>query len=43
MVGNDLGFDTGMATCGKQGQSLNVSVGQPSVRIDRMTVGGQTT
>jgi len=41
MIGNDLSFDTGMATCSKQGQSLNVSVGQPSVRIDRMTVGGQ--
>lgn len=43
MVGNDLGFDTGMATCGKQGQTINVSVGQPSLRIDRMTVGGQAS
>lgn len=42
MVGNDLAFDTGMATCGKQGQTLSVSVGQPTLRIDRMMVGGQT-
>ncbi|RZF65424.1 metalloprotease TldD [Sphingomonas populi] len=41
MVGNDLAFDTGMATCGKQGQQLRVSVGQPTLRIDRMMVGGQ--
>lgn len=41
MVGNDMAFDTGMATCGKQGQTLNVSVGQPTLRIDRMMVGGQ--
>ncbi len=41
MVGNDLGYDTGIATCGKQGQTLSVSVGQPSLRIDQMMVGGQ--
>lgn len=41
MIGNDLAFDSGMATCGKQGQSLHVSVGQPTLRIDRMMVGGQ--
>ncbi|HIQ17583.1 MAG TPA: metalloprotease TldD [Novosphingobium capsulatum] len=41
MVGNDLELDSGMATCGKQGQSLHVSVGQPTLRIDRMMVGGQ--
>ena len=41
MIGNDLELDTGMATCGKQGQQLHVSVGQPTLRIDRMMVGGQ--
>ncbi|WP_267433873.1 metallopeptidase TldD-related protein [Sphingomonas sp. GM_Shp_1] len=41
MIGHDLELDTGMATCGKQGQSLHVSVGQPTLRIDRMMVGGQ--
>lgn len=41
MVGNDLAFDSGMATCSKQGQTLNVGVGQPSLRIDRMMVGGR--
>ncbi|MDM8010902.1 MAG: metallopeptidase TldD-related protein [Parasphingorhabdus sp.] len=43
MVGNDLAFDNGIATCGKQGQTLNVSVGQPTLRIDRMMVGGQAS
>lgn len=40
MVGNDFALDSGTATCGKEGQSLNVSVGQPTIRIDRMMVGG---
>jgi TldD protein len=40
MVGNDLGFDTGVGTCGKEGQSVPVGVGQPTLKIDELTVGG---
>lgn len=40
MIGNDFGMDDGVGTCGKAGQTVPVGVGQPSLKIDAMTVGG---
>ncbi len=40
MIGNDMQLDTGVGVCGKEGQSVPVGVGQPTLRIDRITVGG---
>ena len=40
MIGNDMQLDPGLGTCGKQGQGVPVGVGQPSMRINALTVGG---
>jgi TldD protein len=40
MVGNNLELDAGVGTCGKEGQSVPVGVGQPTLKIDEITVGG---
>jgi TldD protein len=40
MIGNDMRLDSGVGTCGKEGQSVPVGVGQPTLRIDGLTVGG---
>ena len=40
MIGNDMKLDTGIGTCGKNGQSVPVGVGQPTIRLEGLTVGG---
>ncbi len=40
MVGDDMSLDTGVGVCGKDGQSVPVGVGQPTMKIDGLTVGG---
>jgi TldD protein len=43
MIGRDLKLDEGVGICGKDGQSIPVGVGQPTLKIDAMTVGGTRT
>ena len=40
MVANNMKLDPGVGVCGKEGQSIPVGVGQPSVKVDQLTVGG---
>ncbi len=40
MIGNDMQLDSGVGTCGKEGQSVPVGVGIPTVRMENLTVGG---
>jgi TldD protein len=40
MVGNDMGLDPGIGTCGKQGQGVPVGVGQPTLKMTGLTIGG---
>jgi TldD protein len=43
MIGNDMQIDPGIGTCGKNGQGVPVGVGQPTLKIDGLTVGGTET
>jgi TldD protein len=43
MIGNDMSLDSGVGTCGKEGQSVPVGVGQPTLKIEGLTVGGTGT
>jgi TldD protein len=43
MIGNDMALDEGIGTCGKNGQGVPVGVGQPTLRIDQLVVGGTAT
>jgi TldD protein len=43
MIGNDLELDSGVGVCGKEGQSVPVGVGQPTLKLDELTVGGTRT
>lgn len=40
MIGNDMEMDSGVGSCGKEGQGVPVDVGQPTLRVDGLTVGG---
>jgi TldD protein len=40
MIGNDMKLDPGVGTCGKDGQGVPVGVGQPTILLDSLTVGG---
>jgi TldD protein len=40
MIGNDMKLDPGIGTCGKDGQGVPVGVGQPTMLLDKLTVGG---
>jgi len=40
MIGNNMELDTGVGTCGKDGQGVPVGIGQPTLRLDDLTVGG---